>query len=83
MSSHYAEEDAPKLELSDALADYKEGEIPTFAGLSHADLQQHDLKIVAAPYMIIGFVVIGILGLLTDQLFKLLRRWLLPWSASF
>ena len=28
-------------------------------------------------------VSIGILGLLTDQLFKLLRRWLLPWSARF
>ena len=28
-------------------------------------------------------VVIGILGLITDQLFKLLRRWLLPWSVTF
>ena len=33
--------------------------------------------------IILGIVVIGILGLITDQLFKLLRRWLLPWSASF
>ena len=33
--------------------------------------------------IILGIVVIGILGLLTDQLFKLLRRWLLPWSARF
>jgi NitT/TauT family transport system permease protein len=33
--------------------------------------------------IILGIVIIGILGLITDQLFKLLRRWLLPWSASF
>ena len=31
----------------------------------------------------VGIMVIGLLGLLTDQLFKLLRRWLLPWSARF
>ena len=33
--------------------------------------------------IILGIVVIGILGLITDQLFKLLRRRLLPWSATF
>ena len=33
--------------------------------------------------IILGIVTIGILGLITDQLFKLLRRWLLPWSATF
>ena len=33
--------------------------------------------------IILGIVVIGILGLITDQLFQLLRRWLLPWSATF
>jgi NitT/TauT family transport system permease protein len=33
--------------------------------------------------IILGILVIGILGLITDQLFKLLRRSLLPWSATF
>ena len=33
--------------------------------------------------IILGIVTIGILGLITDQLFKWLRRWLLPWSATF
>ncbi len=33
--------------------------------------------------ILLGIFVIGLLGLLTDLLFKLLRRWLLPWSASF
>jgi len=30
----------------------------------------------------LGIMVIGILGLVTDQLFKLMRDWLLPWAAS-
>jgi len=30
----------------------------------------------------LGIMVIGLLGLLTDQLFKMLRNWLLPWATS-
>jgi NitT/TauT family transport system permease protein len=30
----------------------------------------------------LGITVIGLLGLLTDQLFKALRNWLLPWAAN-
>lgn len=44
-----------------ALTDYKDGKIVSFQGMSHAELQQHDLKIVSMPYMVIGFVVIGML----------------------
>lgn len=33
--------------------------------------------------ILLGIFVIGLLGLLTDQLFKLARRLLLPWSATF
>ncbi len=63
VADHYAQDDAPKLELADALADYKDGEIASFDGVSHAELQQHDLKIVSTPYMIIGFVVLGVMVL--------------------
>jgi NitT/TauT family transport system permease protein len=30
----------------------------------------------------LGIIVIGLLGLFTDQLFKFARRWLLPWTAE-
>jgi NitT/TauT family transport system permease protein len=30
----------------------------------------------------LGIMVIGLLGLMTDQLFKLLRNWMLPWATS-
>jgi NitT/TauT family transport system permease protein len=30
----------------------------------------------------VGIMVIGLLGLLTDQAFKQLHRWLLPWSPK-
>ncbi len=53
----------PGVGLSDALADYKAGKLATFNGQTHAELQQKDLKIVSTPYMIIGFVVIGVLAL--------------------
>jgi len=33
--------------------------------------------------ILLGIFVIGLLGLLTDQVFKLARRLLLPWSATF
>ncbi|PXA04738.1 MFS transporter [Coraliomargarita sinensis] len=51
----------PEKSLDAALADYKDGELETFMGKTHRELQDHDLKIVSTPYMIIGFVVIGVL----------------------
>jgi NitT/TauT family transport system permease protein len=30
----------------------------------------------------LGIAVIGLLGLITDQLFKFLRDWLLPWATE-
>lgn len=51
----------PESGLGQALADYKAGELASFMGKSHTELQQHDLKIVSTPYMIIGFIVIGVL----------------------
>ncbi len=30
----------------------------------------------------LGIMVIGLLGLITDHLFKLMRNWLLPWAAN-
>ena len=30
----------------------------------------------------LGIMVIGLLGLITDQVFKALRNWMLPWAAS-
>jgi NitT/TauT family transport system permease protein len=30
----------------------------------------------------LGIMVIGLLGLMTDQIFKALRNWMLPWAAS-
>jgi NitT/TauT family transport system permease protein len=30
----------------------------------------------------LGIMVIGLLGLITDQVFKLARNWLLPWAAN-
>ncbi len=33
--------------------------------------------------ILLGVFTIGILGLITDMIFKFARRWLLPWSAEF
>ncbi len=44
-----------------ALSAYKDGEIKTFQGLTQAELQQHDLKIVSMPYMVIGIVVVAVM----------------------
>ena len=30
----------------------------------------------------LGIMVIGLLGLITDQIFKLLRNWMLPWASA-
>ncbi len=50
----------PEAGLDQTLADYKNGELATFMDKSHSELQQHDLGIVSTPYMIIGFIVIGV-----------------------
>jgi MFS transporter, FHS family, L-fucose permease len=44
-----------------ALQDFKDGKISTFMGKTHAELQKADLKIVSMPYMVLGFVVIGVM----------------------
>ncbi|MGE9290900.1 MAG: MFS transporter, partial [Puniceicoccales bacterium] len=53
----------PEASLDTALAAYKDGEIPTFMGKTHREMQNHDLKIVSTPYMVIGFVVLMVLVL--------------------
>lgn len=44
-----------------ALTDYKDGKISTFQGVTQAEMQQHDLKIVSMPYIVIGIVVIAVM----------------------
>lgn len=51
----------PEASLEQALADYKDGKLTTFDGIDHRQLQDHDLTIVSTPYMVIGFVVLGVL----------------------
>lgn len=46
---------------STALEDYKAGKIESFQGMTHKELQQNDLKLVAMPYTVIGCIVIGVL----------------------
>ncbi|TWT87063.1 MFS transporter [Neorhodopirellula pilleata] len=46
---------------STALQDFKDGKIATFQGKTHSELQKQDLKTVSMPYMVIGFVVIGVM----------------------
>lgn len=47
--------------VSNALVDYKNGIIPTYQGMTHSEMQKKDLGIVALPYTIIGFVLVGVL----------------------
>lgn len=49
--------------IQEGLESYKEGEIVSFQGLTHQQLQKKDLRIVATPYIIIGCVVIGFMGI--------------------
>jgi len=46
---------------STALEDFKDGKIESFQGMTHRELQQSDLKLVAMPYAIIGCVVLVVL----------------------
>ena len=48
-------------EETNALKDYKDGKIESFMGMTHSEMQKRDLKIVSMPYMIIGFVVVGVM----------------------
>lgn len=51
----------PQASLDQVLADYKDGKLESFRDVSHRELQAHDLGIISTPYMIIGFIVIGVL----------------------
>ena len=44
-----------------ALQDFKDGKIDSFNGMTHRELQQNDLKLVAMPYTVIGCVVLVVL----------------------
>lgn len=44
-----------------ALQDFKDGKIASFQGMTHRELQQNDLKLVALPYTAIGSIVIVVL----------------------
>ncbi|WP_411826079.1 MFS transporter [Luteolibacter sp. AS25] len=46
---------------STALEDFKAGEIESFQGKTHRELQQSDLKLVALPYTAIGCIIIVVL----------------------
>ncbi|MEO0453292.1 MAG: MFS transporter [Verrucomicrobiota bacterium] len=63
ISKSFFNESALEPSLNQALADYKDGSLPTFMGKSHRELQDHDLNIVSTPYMIIGFVVLAVIVL--------------------
>ena len=38
-------------------------------------------RLLDTGQMIFGIVVIGLIGLATDFLFKALNRWLFPWAS--
>ena len=44
-----------------ALQDFKDGKIDSFQGMTHRELQQSDLQLVAMPYTAIGCVVLVVL----------------------
>jgi len=49
--------------LTMGLSAYKNGEIETFRGKAHSQMQAEDLKVVRTPYVAIGLVVLVFLGL--------------------
>lgn len=51
----------PAVSLDQALADFKAGHLSSFQGMNHRQLQAHDLDIISKPYMMIGFVVLGVM----------------------
>jgi len=50
------------------------------SGLGYMILQA--MRGLHPEVIFVGILVIGLLGLITDQLFNFLRRWLLPWSEK-
>ena len=45
--------------LNRTLAAFKDGEITAYRGMSHPEMQRHDLDVVKTPYVVIGLVVIA------------------------
>lgn len=54
--------------------------IGSSAGIGHMIIDSQAL--LATGQMIFGIIVIGIIGLISDFLFKALNRWLFPWSLA-
>ena len=50
------------------------------SGLGYMILQA--MRGLHPEVIFVGIFVIGLLGLITDQLFNFLRGWLLPWSEK-
>ena len=48
--------------LDRAIADFKEGRFDSFQGANFEQMQRHDLDVVKMPYVVIGLVVIGVMG---------------------
>ena len=45
--------------LNSAIAAFRDGEFTSYRGVTHPEMQRHDLDIVKSPYVVIGIVVIG------------------------
>src|SRR5262245_46342920 len=54
--------------------------IGSSSGIGHMIIDSQAL--LATGQMIFGIIVIGIIGLISDFLFKLANRWLFPWSVT-
>jgi len=54
--------------------------IGSSSGIGHMIIDSQAL--LATGQMIFGIIVIGIIGLISDLLFKLANRWLFPWSVT-
>jgi len=54
--------------------------IGSSAGIGHMIIDSQAL--LATGQMIFGIIIIGVIGLISDFLFKSLNRWLFPWSLS-
>ena len=54
--------------------------IGSSSGIGHMIIDSQAL--LATGQMIFGIIVIGIIGLISDFLFKLANRWLFPWSVA-
>ncbi len=54
--------------------------IGSSSGIGHMIIDSQAL--LATGQMIFGIIVIGIIGLISDFLFKLANRWLFPWSEA-